>query len=140
MTRTEQMLHGLFVWVRLWANSPGLVWTLRVQSKQNEKCSLMHWLCINISWSRAHHYLPLLAPIQPFSAPIRACASFTSLSRRQITALTFSLPIWKDCAGATHRKQGSVSPQLPLIQYLKHRIGQLPQIPGLCQEIFGESH
>lgn len=135
MTRTEQTLHGLFVrgWLR--ANSPELVWTLGVQSKQNEKCSLTH-----LPVHRAHLHLPLLAPIQLFSAPIRAPASLTSLSQRQITALTFSSPMWKGCAGPTHRKQGSVSPQLPLTRYLKYAIGQLPQIAAPCQEILRESH
>lgn len=42
-----------------------------------------------------HHHLPLLASIQPFSAPIKPLASLTGLSRRQLTALMFSLPVWK---------------------------------------------
>lgn len=133
------MLHGLFIWGLLWANSPGLVWTLGVQSKQNEKCSLTHWLCIIISWSMEPIAIYLCWPKSKlFFAPLRASASLTSLSRRQITALTLSLPMWKGCAGATHRKQDSVSPQLPLTQYLKYRIGQLPQIPALCQELVKE--
>lgn len=82
-----------------------------------------------------HHHLPLLASIQCFSAPLKPLASLTGLSRRQLTALMFSLPVWKVCAGGRHREQGSVSPQLPLTQYLNYGTGHLPQIPAFCQEI-----
>lgn len=83
----------------------------------------------------AHHHLLLLAPIQPPSAPIRASASLTGLSRRQITALTLSLLMQKGRTGAMHKKQGCVSPQLQLTQCLKYGTGQLPQIPACWQEI-----
>lgn len=87
-----------------------------------------------------HHHLPLLASIQHFSAPIKLLASLTGLSRRQLTALMFSLPMWKVCASGRHRKQGSASPQLPLTQYLNYGIGHLPQIPAFCQERVRDTH